>query len=240
MFPLGSVLFPHMPLALRIFEERYRVMLARVLASEKAEFGVVLIERGRESGGGEQRFDVATVAEINELGPLDDDIAIVARGRRRVEVVEWLDDDPHPAAIVRDLPDLEWDEALRPLRSQAEHIVRRAVARASEFVELPWSGDTRLSEDPVESSWQLAGIAPIGQLDQLALLRSTSLRELLTKLIEFTVDAGEIIAAAFAEDDLDAELAATIEEAGHDDDEENGDGRGDAGDEEPGDEASGT
>ena len=240
MFPLGSVLFPHMPLALRIFEERYRVMLARVLASEKAEFGVVLIERGRESGGGEQRFDVATVAEINELGPLDDDIAIVARGRRRVEVVEWLDDDPHPAAIVRDLPDLEWDEALRPLRSQAEHIVRRAVARASEFVELPWSGDTRLSEDPVESSWQLAGIAPIGQLDQLALLRSTSLRELLTKLIEFTVDAGEIIAAAFAEDDLDAELAATIEEAGHDDDEENGDGGGDAGDEEPGDEASGT
>jgi len=240
MFPLGSVLFPHMPLALRIFEERYRVMLARVLASEKAEFGVVLIERGRESGGGEQRFDVATVAEINELGPLDDDIAIVARGRRRVEVVEWLDDDPHPAAIVRDLPDLEWDEALRPLRSQAEHIVRRAVARASEFVELPWSGDTRLSEDPVESSWQLAGIAPIGQLDQLALLRSTSLRELLTKLIEFTVDAGEIIAAAFAEDDLDAELAATIEEAGHDDDDENGDGGGDAGDEEPGDEASGT
>lgn len=240
MFPLGSVLFPHMPLALRIFEERYRVMLARVLASEKAEFGVVLIERGRESGGGEQRFDVATVAEINELGPLDDDIAIVARGRRRVEVVEWLDDDPHPAAIVRDLPDLEWDEALRPLRSQAEHIVRRAVARASEFVELPWSGDTRLSEGPVESSWQLAGIAPIGQLDQLALLRSTSLRELLTKLIEFTVDAGEIIAAAFAEDDLDAELAATIEEAGHDDDDENGDGGGDAGDEEPGDEASGT
>jgi uncharacterized protein len=245
MFPLGSVLFPHMPLALRIFEERYRVMLARVLAAEKAEFGVVLIERGRESGGGERRFDVATIAEIHELGPLDDDIALVARGGRRVEVVEWLDDDPHPAAIVRDLPELEWDEALRPLRSQAERVVRRAVARASEFVELPWSGDTRLSEDPVESSWQLAGIAPIGQLDQLALLRSTSLRELLSKIIAFTVDAGEIIAAAFADDELDAELAATIEGAG---DGEHGGGRNGAdddghdgdGDEEPPDPASGT
>jgi uncharacterized protein len=213
MFPLRSVLFPHMPLALRIFEERYRVMLTRVLAGDKAEFGVVLIERGRESGGGEKRFDVATVAEIHELGAIDDDIALIARGGRRVEVVEWLDDDPHPIAIVRDIPDLEWDETLRPLREQAELVVRRAVSRASEFVELQWSADVEISDDPVESSWQLAGMAPIGQLDQLALLRSTSLRQLLMKLMEFTIDTSETIAAAFVDDDLDAELAATIDES---------------------------
>lgn len=227
MFPLASVLFPHMPLALRVFEERYRVMLARVLAQQTAEFGVVLIERGGEAGGGEQRFDVATVAEIHEIGALDDDIAVVARGGRRVEIVEWLEDDPHPIAIVRDLPDLEWDDAIRPLREQAELVVRRAVARASEFVELPWSSDAEISDDPVESSWQLAGMAPIGQLDQLGLLRSTSLRQLLTRLMEFTIDSGETIAAAFVDDELDAELAATIdEEAGgvpeNGDDEENG------------------
>ena len=179
MFPLGSVLFPHMPLALRVFEQRYRVMLARVLADDDAEFGVVLIERGREAGGGEQRFAIGTIARIEELGALDEDIALVARGGRRVEVVQWLDDDPHPMAVVRDLPELEWDESLRPMRDQAELIVRRAVSRASEFVELPWSGDAELSDDPVESSWQLAGIAPVGALDQLALLRSTSLRQLL-------------------------------------------------------------
>jgi Lon protease-like protein len=214
MFPLRSVLFPYMPLALRVFEGRYRVMLARVLAAETAEFGVVLIERGREAGGGEQRFDVATVAEIREIGAIEDDIAVVARGGRRVEVVEWLEDDPHPLAVVRDLPDLEWDEAVRPLREQAELVVRRAVARASEFVELPWSS-AAISDDPVESSWQLAGMAPIGQLDQLALLRSTSLRQLLTTLMEFTIDSGETIASAFVDDELDAELAATIDaEAG--------------------------
>lgn len=246
MFPLGAVLFPHMPLALRIFEERYRVMLARVLAEEKAEFGVVLIERGRESGGGEERFDVATVAEIRELGTIDDDIALVARGGRRVEVVRWLADDPHPAAVVRDLPEFEWDEALRPLRNRAELIVRRAVAQASEFVELPWSSEAELSEDPVESSWQLAGMAPIGQLDQFTLLRSTSLQELLSKLMEFTIDSSATIAAAFVDDDLDAELAATIEEAGRegdgedaDDGDDDGDGDGDPDDEQPGDEASG-
>jgi uncharacterized protein len=232
MFPLRAVLFPYMPLALRVFEERYRVMLARVLAEESAEFGVVLIERGSEAGGGEQRFDVATVAEIHEIGAIDDDIAVVARGERRVEVVEWLDDDPHPLAIVRDIPDLEWDEAIRPLREQAELVVRRAVARASEFVELPWNSDAEISDDPVESSWQLAGMAPIGQLDQLALLRSTSLRQLLTKLMEFTIDSGETIAAAFVDDELDAELAATIdEEVGEQP--ENGDDEENGSDEEP-------
>lgn len=239
MFPLRSVLFPHMPLALRVFEERYRVMLARVLAQETAEFGVVLIERGHEAGGGEQRFDVGTVAEVHEIGTIDDDIAVVARGGRRVEVVEWLEDDPHPRAVVRDLPDLEWDEAIRPLRQQAELVVRRAVARSSEFVELPWSSDAEISDDPVESSWQLAGMAPIGQLDQLALLRSRSLQQLLTRLMEFTIDSSEAIASAFVDDELDAELAATIdEEVGErpsDEDENDDDDETDDHDDDPGD-----
>lgn len=217
-------------------------MLARVLAEDAAEFGVVLIERGREAGGGEQRFGIGTVARIEQLGALEDDIAVIARGGRRVEVVRWLDDDPHPMAVVRDLPDLEWDESLRPLREQAELVVRRAVARASEFVELPWDADAELSDDPVESSWQLAGIAPIGPLDELALLGSTSLAQLLSQLMYFTIGTGEAIAAAFAEDDLDAELQAALdaesgggEEGGADDgDDDDGDGSGGDAGEDPG------
>lgn len=230
MFPLGSVLFPHMPLALRVFEPRYRVMLTRVLAADVAEFGVVLIERGAEAGGDDRRFGIATVAEIRELGSLDEDIAVIARGGRRVEVVEWREDDPHPVAVVRDLPELEWDERLRPLRDQAELVVRRAVSRATEFVELPWAADAEISDDPVESAWQLAGMAPLGPLDQLSLLRSTSLAQLLARLMELTIDAQEVIAAAFVDHDLDAELAATVAELaeGHDEVPE-----ADAGDEEP-------
>ena len=52
MFPLGTVLFPHALLPLRVFEPRYREMTARVLR-EDGEFGVVLIERGSEVGGGD-------------------------------------------------------------------------------------------------------------------------------------------------------------------------------------------
>ena len=61
MFPLGTVLFPHALLPLHVFEPRYRVMTERVLKATR-EFGVVLIERGSEVGGGDTRFDVGTVA----------------------------------------------------------------------------------------------------------------------------------------------------------------------------------
>ena len=53
MFPLGSVLFPAMPLALRVFEERYLKLMGAILEDEPSEFGVVLIERGSEVGGGD-------------------------------------------------------------------------------------------------------------------------------------------------------------------------------------------
>jgi len=49
----------------------------------------------------------------------------------------------------------------------AEALVRATIARASEFVEIPWSADIALSDEPAERIWQVAGIAPLGSLDQL-------------------------------------------------------------------------
>lgn len=58
MFPLGSVLFPGMPLQLRVFEPRYVAMLSSLLSGTEREFGVVLIERGSEVGGGDVRLSL--------------------------------------------------------------------------------------------------------------------------------------------------------------------------------------
>ncbi|WP_240034761.1 LON peptidase substrate-binding domain-containing protein [Glaciihabitans arcticus] len=191
MFPLGSVLFPHMPVQLRVFEQRYMVMLAEILDVEPSEFGVVLIERGQEVGGGEQRFSAGTIARIAELEGAEGFVALVAEGANRFVVEEWLDDAPYPRARVRELPDLVWDEELEPLRERAEKLVRRALAVASEFADQQWAADVSLSGDPLESSWQLAAISPLGPLDQVALLRVESLKELLDLVIELTegVDA---------------------------------------------------
>lgn len=190
MFPLGSVLFPHMPLALRVFEERYLVMLSRVLPLEPAEFGVVLIERGQEVGGGEHRFSYGTVAQIAEVDTADGVVVLVAQGDRRIEVTEWLPDDPFPTARVRVLPELDWDDDLTELKERADVAVRRALASVAEVGQSQWPADIELSDDPVAFVWQLAAIAPLGPLDQVALLKSTSTRQLLDGLIEF-LDGGD-------------------------------------------------
>ena len=58
MFPLGTVLFPYAVLPLHVFEPRYRALTEHCLAGDGC-FGVVLIERGSEVGGGDTRFAVA-------------------------------------------------------------------------------------------------------------------------------------------------------------------------------------
>lgn len=189
MFPLGAVLFPFMPLHLRVFEERYLVMLAELLKTDSARFGVVLIERGPEVGGGEQRFGVGTLAEITQLGAKEGFVGLVARGGRRFAVEQWLDDAPHPRAEVSELPDLTWHPGLAGLREDTERVVRRMLAMASEFAEV-WPADTELSDDPVEAAWQLAAIAPLGAMDQIELLQATTLERLLTRVGELTAEAG--------------------------------------------------
>jgi len=203
MFPLGSVLFPHMPLLLRVFEDRYLAMLSTILQDEPSEFGVALIERGQEVGGGEKRFSLATVAQITQLDTADGFVVLVAEGGRRVAVEEWLADDPYPRASVRIVPELEWDDSLQPLRDRAEEAVRRVVALASEFADQTWPSDVALADDPVAAAWQLAAIAPFGPLDQVRLLQSTSTQQLLEGILECATFSEETLRAPWADGDTD-------------------------------------
>ena len=212
MFPLGSVLFPHTPLALRIFEERYLVMLGRLLDDDDPQFGVVLIERGSEAGGGDQRFRIGTMARITNVMAGERDIHLIAVGGSRFEVAEWGAEEPYPTATVRELPTLVWDDALTPLRNEAERIVRRVLSRAAEYAEVQWDPDIELSDDPLESSWQLAAIAPLGQLDQFRLLRSTTVGGLLRELIDLTLAAEPVLTATSDGDEFDEALVTLLDE----------------------------
>jgi len=200
MFPLGAVLFPHMPLRLRVFEERYLIMLSELVKSDDPRFGVVLIERGFEVGGGEHRFRVGTSAEIAQIAAEEGIVGLVAQGGSRFEVVDWLPDDPYPRAEVEPLEELVWDPALEPLRAETEQLVRRALAQASEFSEGAWPVDVQLADEPVPALWQLAAVAPLTALDQVALLRATSAEELLTRLSELTRDAAVVWESPWPQD----------------------------------------
>jgi uncharacterized protein len=177
------------------------IMLAGLLKNEDSRFGVVLIERGREVGGGEHRFNVGTVAEIRQLGAEGGFVGLIAQGGRRFEVSEWLQDAPHPRAEIHEIADLEWDSGLSELRASTEQLVRRTLAVASEFAENIWPADIELSDNPVAAAWQLAAISPINALDQVALLRSTSVAELLARVSELTREAALTYEAPWRDDE---------------------------------------
>ena len=105
MFPLGSVLLPSMVLPLHVFEPRYRAMVRDCLEGDR-EFGVTLIERGSEVGGGDQRSLVGTLAQIVRAQPFPDGRwALLVAGTERITVTEWLPDDPYPRADIEPYPD---------------------------------------------------------------------------------------------------------------------------------------
>ncbi|MDX1449051.1 MAG: LON peptidase substrate-binding domain-containing protein, partial [Acidimicrobiia bacterium] len=107
MFPLGSVVFPFSAVPLRVFEPRYQALVDAVLEHSET-FGTVLIERGFEVGGGDVRSDVGTRLRILAYQDLaDGHRAVVAAGVERIRVLEWLEDDPHPWAMVEPLPDAD-------------------------------------------------------------------------------------------------------------------------------------
>lgn len=196
MFPLGSVLFPYTPLPLRVFEPRYLTMLGRLLDAEEPMFGVVLIERGHEAGGGDQRSSIGTLARLLEVSTGDDDMYALAVGTERITVDRWLDDDPHPQAEVSPVPPLEWNEALTPLRNEAEALVRRMLARSAVVGEAQWDPNVELSDDPVASAWQLAAIAPLGEYDRFTLLQSTTTGGLLRQIIDLTLEIEPLLGLA--------------------------------------------
>jgi len=194
MFPLGSVLFPHVPLALHVFEERYRALVRDVLRHGQ-EFGVVLIERGAEVGGGDTRFGVGTVARVVEALALPDGRwQLLCLGARRFTVAAWLPDDPYPVALVEDRPERPAGPSGAAALARAEAEVRRCLALAGELGEPAAPAGVRLADDPAVAGHQLAAVAPLGPVDHQRLLEVDDPAERLALLAELAAEAAGLLA----------------------------------------------
>ena len=133
MFPLGGVHFPYSVIPLRLFEERYLRLLDDVQGGD-GRFGVVLIERGSEVGGGDVRFDVGTLAEVRAVSELDGGHkAVVAAGLQRLRVDRWISDDPYPVAEVTVLDEDDAGPGDGDLLVEATKGLHRLLAVAAEL-----------------------------------------------------------------------------------------------------------
>lgn len=173
MFPIGAVLFPRGILPLQVFEPRYKALVADIIETNH-RFGVVLIERGSDVGGNDIRTSVGTVAEVVQMGELEDGrILLINVGRERIRVTEWLEDDPYPVAEVEPYPDESINGELGPAVASTFATRRRLMALAVEMGADAGSLEVDLPDDPIEAAWELCAVSPLGPFDQQQLLEMT-------------------------------------------------------------------
>ncbi len=173
MFPLSAVLFPHASMPLHVFEPRYQELLRDCLAGD-ARFGIVLIERGSEVGGGDVRSSLGTRGVITQAAELPDGRWVLEiEGESVVTVDEWLPDDPYPVALVSEPGSAPPQGDAGPLVGAAEQRVRRARAVLAEHGGAPALAPGFALDgggDAEVASWQLCAAAPLNAYDAQRLL----------------------------------------------------------------------
>jgi Lon protease-like protein len=195
MFPLGTVLFPHAVLPLHIFEDRYRSLVETCLRGD-GRFGVVLIERGGEVGGGDSRFGVGTVARIVEAARTPDGRYLVATvGTERFRIRRWLGEDPFPRADVDLLSDPKRiPGGVGDRRDGIQRLLARVLAMSAELGESTSPVDAaQLDPDPLRASYEAAAVAPIGPLDAQRLLEADDPADRFDQLEALLADAAEVL-----------------------------------------------
>ena len=187
MFPLNLVLFPGQILPLHIFEDRYRLMVKEIIDKDR-EFGVVLIERGSEVGGGDTRKNIGTLAQIIDYEKSNDGRwFLLTQGTKRIEATRWIEDLPYPRAEVS----LFTEEQSISIDSEewlatVSHM-RRVLAILAELGDDVAPISTNISEDPFLCLFEMSSILPLTPLDAQQLLEIDSFSKrysLLKKFLE--------------------------------------------------------
>ena len=193
MFPLESALLPDQDLPLRIFEPRYGALVRHCLDAGDP-FGVVLISRGREVGGGDARCDVGVLSRITECVEHGAGrFSMHCRTGERIRVSEWLPDDPYPRATVTLWPDEPGDPVTPAQLLEVEDRVMALFERIADARGVTLPDRTALlgehtGGDPGQRLYALASRIPIGTADRYTVLSAPSAAERLAALRE-AVDA---------------------------------------------------
>lgn len=193
-FPLGTVLFPSMVLPLHVFEPRYRTLVKDVLDGD-GTFGVALIERGFEVGGGDQRSMFGTTAKVLKAEEFADGRwSVITVGVERYRVVQWLADDPYPRAEIEPWPD-------EPSTTDQSETYGRVVAKFRRCMAL--AAESGLNVGPLPDGtddvelgcMQMSTLVPVTSHDKQALLGAPGSAERLALLDEMIDGAVELIEA---------------------------------------------
>jgi uncharacterized protein len=182
LFPLRTVLLPQGALPLHIFEERYKLMVARC-TEERSPFGVVLIRSGEEAGATAEPYDVGTTARIAQVHRLPDGkMNLIAFGEQRFRIRALDSSQPYLQGDVELLASAEIDApevaelAARVSALFAEHF-RLVLAISGQ-----WSRQLEVPHDPDALADYIAGTVELPVGEKQSLLETLSLPARLSRL----------------------------------------------------------
>jgi uncharacterized protein len=174
IFPLGAVLFPGLVLPLRLFEERYRLLMSDLLAGEEPHrFGVVSIELGHEVGAGaaQRLAAVGCTAEVRDVQEQEDgQYEVVTTGGERFRIEEVDDSLAYLCADVTMLPEEDGpgaESAVAPVTEMFRRYCERLVAHGAEVAALD-----DLPADPLALSYLVAASLVLDRPDKQRLLQA--------------------------------------------------------------------
>ncbi len=143
LFPLGTVLFPGMVLPLHIFEQRYRLLMARRVDQDPA-FGVVLTRSGREVGDRPEIHSVGTAASLlRVIRYLDGRYDIAVGGGRRFRVLDGHWDEGYLTGAIEWIDDIAPDDLANEDDTRQAERVQRAFGDYLDVLE-------RIAGEPIE------------------------------------------------------------------------------------------
>ncbi len=180
LFPLNAVLFPHMPMALHIFEDRYRRMMHDCL-DQGTTFGVIAIREGREIGPSAEPYEVGTLAQLRAADPLPDgryNIVVVGASRFHVEALSR--DLPYLTGSVNYLLDAPSSPDSATLAKLVTDRFRSYAKTLSALQQNTERTDIELPDDPELLSYLVAAALQVSVAERQRLLEIDSTDERLS------------------------------------------------------------
>ncbi len=190
LFPLPVVLFPGAALPLHIFEERYKLMIGKVL-EEESPFGVVFWD-GESSGVAE----TGCTAQIEQVKKLDDGrMNLVTTGLKRFRIVDVLEEQPYIVASVQYLSDTETGEKAVTLVDSIKSTLVEILRLSSKLVEKDFEIQGKIPDDPAKLSYWVASNFYGSPNDQQELLEICDTEHRLTEELAVLDSARKHLAA---------------------------------------------
>lgn len=196
LFPLGLVLLPSARLSLRIFEERYKIMISECL-DYGYNFGVLFIKTGFEVGGGAIPHAVGTLARIVDWNRKNNgNYHIYAQGTRRFRLDEITQEEPYMMGKISYLDERHGDIDGQLLNNCREFM--RELDSLASNITGQWESSQKIITNPTDLSYAIA--ASVGRPPLVAqyLLQIPTTQERLERSLPILQEQIELIKTKLA------------------------------------------